>query len=482
MASRPEVHLHIAAERFDIGSGGIHDHIDPSTGQVDATIPLAGPGEVDRAVNAADAAFREWRRTPPDERRRLLLRLADLIEANAGEFGRRGTMDNGTPASVVGGMTGSAVEWTRYYAGWTDKIAGELSSHFGSGVGELNYTLLEPYGVVGIIITWNGPLISLAMKIPPALAAGCTVVCKPSELTPFSAELFADLVEEAGFPAGVCSILPGDPAAGEALVVHPKVRKVSFTGGPATASKILHACADTMKPATLELGGKSANIVFDDADLDAACGLGAMMSVGILSGQGCAFPTRMLVQQPVYEDVVARVAMVAKSIPVGDPWDPAVLAGPVVNEAALERILGMIERAKSDGARLISGGSRIGGDLAGGYFIEPTVFADVDPDSELAQNEVFGPVLAMTPFADDEEAIRIANNTRYGLSGYIQTRNLSRGLRVAEELVTGEVLINGAANLRVQRPFGGVGISGMGKEGGRLGVEEFLRVKSVGIA
>ncbi len=481
-ATRPAVHLHVAGERMDKGSGGVHDHIDPSTGHVDARIPLAGPGEVDRAVNAADAAQRDWRRTPPEERRRLLLRLADLIDANAEEFGRRGTMDNGTPASVVGGMTGSAVGWTRYYAGWTDKIAGELSSSFGSGVGELNYTLLEPYGVVGIIITWNGPLISLAMKIPAALAAGCTVVCKPSELTPFSAELFMDLVEEAEFPTGVCSILPGDPAAGEALVVHPKVRKVSFTGGPATASKILHACADTMKPATLELGGKSANIVFDDADLDAACGLGAMMSVGILSGQGCAFPTRMLVQQSVYENVVARVAAVAKGIPVGNPWDPTVLAGPVINEAALERILGMIERAQKDSARLVTGGSRIGGDLSEGYFIEPTVFADVHPDSELAQNEVFGPVLAITPFGDDEEAIRIANNTRYGLSGYIQTRNLSRGLRVAEELVTGEVLINGAANLRVQRPFGGIGISGMGKEGGRLGVEEFLRVKSVGVA
>jgi aldehyde dehydrogenase (NAD+) len=482
MASRPAVHLHVAGDRLDTGSGGSHEHIDPSTGQVDAKIPLAGPGEVDRAVNAADAAFPDWRRTAPEDRRRLLLRLADLMEANAEEFGRRGTMDNGTPASVVGGMAGTAVEWTRYYAGWTDKIAGELSSGFASGVGELNYTLLEPYGVVGIIITWNGPLISLAMKIPPALAAGCTVVCKPSELTPFSAELFADLIEEAGFPAGVCNILPGDPAAGEALVVHPQVRKVSFTGGPATASKILHACADSMKPVTLELGGKSANIVFDDADLDAACGLGTMMSVGVLSGQGCAFPTRMLVQQPIYEDVIARVAMVAKGIPVGDPWDPTVLAGPVINEAALERILGMIERAQKDGARLVTGGSRIGGDLAHGYFLEPTVFADVDPDSELAQNEVFGPVLAMTPFADDDEAVHIANNTRYGLSGYVQTQNLSRGLRIAEELVTGEVLINGAANLRVQRPFGGVGISGMGKEGGRLGVEEFLRVKSVGIA
>jgi aldehyde dehydrogenase (NAD+) len=482
MTSRPAVHLHIAGERFNTGSGGVYEHVDPSTGQVDATIPLAGSGEVDRAVNAADAAFHEWRRTPPEQRRRLLLRLADLIEANAEEFGRRGTMDNGTPASVVGGMVGSAVEWTRYYAGWSDKITGELSSNFNSGVGELNYTLLEPYGVIGIIITWNGPLISLAMKIPAALAAGCTVVCKPSELTPFSAELFMELVEDAGFPPGVCSVLPGDRSAGEALVVHPKVRKVSFTGGPATASKILHACADTMKPATLELGGKSANIVFDDADLDIACGLGTMMSVGILSGQGCAFPTRMLVQQSVYEDVVARVTMVAKGIPVGDPWDPTVLAGPVVNEAALGRILGMIERAEKDGARLVTGGSRIGGDLAGGYFIEPTVFADVEPDSELAQNEVFGPVLTITSFADDDEAFRIANNTRYGLSGYIQTQNLARGLRAAEELVTGEVLINGAANLRVQRPFGGTGMSGMGKEGGRLGLEEFLRVKSIGIA
>src|ERR1700722_11499167 len=195
MPSRPEVHLHVAGERMERGSGGVHEHIDPSTGQVDARIPLAGPDEVDRAVNAADTAFQEWRRTAPGERRRLLLRLAVLFDADAGGVGRRGTMDNGTPAAVVGGMAASAVEWTRYYAGWADKLSGELSSSFAAGVGELNYTLLEPYGVVAIIITWNGPLIWLAMKIPPALAAGCTVVCKPSELTPFSAELFMDLVQ-----------------------------------------------------------------------------------------------------------------------------------------------------------------------------------------------------------------------------------------------------------------------------------------------
>jgi aldehyde dehydrogenase (NAD+) len=474
------VHLHIAGERLGTGSGGIHDHIDPSTGEVDAPIPLAGAAEIEQAVAGADLAFESWRRTSPGERRRLLMRFADLMEEHSAEFGIRGTMDNGTPAAVVVGMAGSAVEWTRYYAGWADKVAGELSTS-PAGVGELSYTLLQPYGVIGIIITWNGPLISLAMKIPAAVAAGNTVVVKPSELTPFSGELFMDLIEAAGIPPGVVNIVPGDPSAGAALVAHPLVRKVTFTGGPATARKILASCAEQMKPAVLELGGKSANIVFDDADLDVACGHGTFMSVGVLSGQGCAFPTRMLVQESVYEEVIERVAGVAKSIKVGDPWDPATMAGPVVNVDALERILGMIERAKLGGGRLVAGGSRLEGDLAKGYYIEPTVFADVDPDSELAQGEVFGPVLAITPFSSEEDAIRIANNSRYGLSGYVQTSDLKRALRVAEELVTGEVLVNGAANLRVQRPFGGLGLSGFGKEGGRLGLEEFLRVKSVGI-
>jgi aldehyde dehydrogenase (NAD+) len=478
---RPPVHLRIGGESLSSGSGGVHEHVDPATGQVDARIPLAGASEIDRAVIGANEAFDQWRRTVPGDRRRHLLRLADLMEANSEEFARRGTMDNGTPAAVVAGMVESSVEWTRYYAGWADKVAGELSTSY-AAVGELNYTLHQPYGVIGIIITWNGPLISLAMKIPAALAAGNTVVVKPSEMTPFTGELFMDLVEEAGIPTGVVNILPGAPEAGEALVAHPLVQKVSFTGGPATARKILHSCAELMKPAVLELGGKSANIIFDDADLDVACGHGAFLSVGILSGQGCAFPTRMLVQEGVYDDVVDRVGAVAKGIPVGDPWEPTTMAGPVVNQEALARIMGVIEQAQADGARLVTGGSRLGGDLANGYFIEPTVFADVDPDSDLAQNEVFGPVLAITPFANDDDAVRIANNSRYGLSGYLQTSNLARALRVAEELHTGEVLINGAANLRVQRPFGGQGISGFGKEGGKLGIDEFLRVKSVGIA
>jgi aldehyde dehydrogenase (NAD+) len=477
----PEVHLRIGGEKLSTGSGGVHAHINPATGQVDREIPLAGAAEVDRAVQVAQEAFETWRKTKPAERRRLLLRLADLIEENAVEFGRRGTLDNGTPMTVAGGMIVPSVEWTRYYAGWADKATSDVTSSYAAD-GEFGYTLAQPYGVIGIIITWNGPLISLAMKIPAAVAAGNTVVVKPSELTPFSGELFMDLVEQAGFPPGVVNILPGDPAAGAALVAHPLVQKVTFTGGPATAQKILQSCAEQMKPAVLELGGKSANIIFEDADLDAACMHGALMSVALLSGQGCAFPTRMLVHEPIYDDVIARVTDIAKNFVVGDPFDPGTTSGPVVNEAALTRILGVIEKAKKDGARLVIGGERLSGALSEGFFIEPTVFADVDPQSDLAQNEVFGPVLSIIPFTDEADAIRIANCTKYGLSAYIHTKDLGRALRVAEELITGEVMINGAANLGVNRPFGGLGLSGMGKEGGRQGFEEFLRIKGVAIA
>ncbi|WP_067650624.1 aldehyde dehydrogenase family protein [Nocardia harenae] len=480
---RPDVHLHIGTERLAEGSAGTFEHVNPATGQVDKIIPLAGPAEVDRAVSVAAAAFATWKRTVPAERARLLNRLADLIDARTEDFARLGAMDNGTPMSGGAGGVGLSTSWIRYYAGWADKVTSEVTSTLTAG-GDLGYTLRQPYGVIGIIITWNGPLISLAMKIPAAVAAGNTVVVKPSELTPFSGELFAELVAEAGFPPGVINILPGDAASGAALVEHPQVKKISFTGGPATASKILAACAPTMKPAVLELGGKSANIIFEDADLDAACGFGTIMSVGLLAGQGCAFPTRMLVQQSIYEEVVARVKAIAETIVVGDPFAPDTFTGPVVNQAAFERIQGAIAKAAQDGARLVTGGApvQLDGDLAGGYYLQPTVFADVDPDSDLAQEEVFGPVLAIIPFRDEAHAIEIANNTRYGLSGYVNTKDIGRALRVAEELVTGEVKINGAASLVATRPFGGLGLSGLGKEGGRAGIEEYLFTKGVGIA
>lgn len=480
--TRPAVHLRIGSERLTSGSGGTHEHIDPATGQVDAHIPLAGAAEMDRAVLTAREAFEKWRHVKPAERRRLLTRLADLIEENLDEFSRRAAMDNGTPVSAAAGISRMAIEWTRYYAGWADKLSGDVTTTR-TADGELGYTVPLPYGVIGVIITWNGPLISLAMKIPAALAAGNTVVVKPSELTPYSAELFADLVEEAGIPAGVVNVLPGASEAGAALVENPLVDKITFTGGPDTARRILTACAQDMKPVVLELGGKSAQLVFEDADLQQACGFATMLALATLSGQGCAFPTRMLVQRSVYDDVVKRVADMAQGITIGDPFEAATMSGPVVNQAAVDRIQRMVAQAKADGSRLVIGGGlangRFDGPLSGGYFVEPTVFADVDPNSELAQTEVFGPVLAIIPFDTEEEAIEIANGTRYGLAAYLCTNDLGRAHRVTEALESGEVLVNGATGLAVNRPFGGVGISGIGKEGGREGLAEFLRVKSI---
>lgn len=473
----PEVHLHVNGERTTAAGGGIHEHIDPATGEVNARIPLADKRDVENAVQAAHTAYRSWRRTAPAERRRLLDRLADLIDENAEEFARLGALDNGTPVRAGAAFPPLASAWVRYYAGWADKITGDVDGNPIEN-GEFNYSLREPYGVIGIIITWNGPLISLAMKIPPAVAAGNTVVVKPSELTPFSGELFMDLVARAGFPPGVINLLPGTSEAGNELVAHDLVKKVSFTGGPVTATKILEACAPTMKPAVLELGGKSANLVFPDADLQAACAHGVYLSIATLTGQGCAFPTRMIVHEEIHDQVVETIKAIAATIVVGDPMDPDTVTGPVVNSAAVDRILGMIQRAQEEGATLVLGGKRID---RPGFYLEPTVFDNVSPDSELGQTEVFGPVLSIMTFSTDEEAVEIANATRYGLSGYIQTRDLQRALRIAAELDTGEVLINGAANLAVQRPFGGIGLSGTGKEGGRAGFEEFLRLKGIGV-
>jgi aldehyde dehydrogenase (NAD+) len=477
------VRLHIGGEALTAGSGGTYDHIYPATATVTSTIPLAGAAESDAAVEAAHAAFPAWRATPPSQRRAILQRLAQLVRDNAAEFGKLGTIDNGTPVAFAAfGAHEIAANWIDYYAGWADRVEGRVNSTV-TDRGELGYTLNEPYGVIGLIITWNGPLISLGMKVAPALAAGNTVVVKPSEMTPYSGELFMRLAIEAGVPPGVINMIPGSIAAGEALVRHPLVEKVSFTGGPATARKILAACAEAIKPAVLELGGKSANLIFADADLDPACIMAVDNSIGFMSGQGCAFPTRMLVQDSIYEEVLERVLARASQIKIGDPFLPETTSGPVVNEAALHRILGVIETTKQEGrATLLTGGGRLGGDLANGYFIEPTIFTDVDPASSLAQEEVFGPVLAITRFKDEEEAIAIANSTRYGLSAYIQTRDLGRTLRIAEGLKAGEILANGSRNIQPQRPFGGLGLSGFGREGGKEGIDEFIRVKTVGIA
>ena len=481
MTTAPKVSLHIGGAPRPNGSGGTRTHIHPVSGQAIAEIPLAGAAEVEQAVALAEAARDGWRRTRPEERRDILNRLADLMETKKREFAEMAALDGGTP--IMQGERGveTAISWTRYYAGWCDKLTGDVMSTFDTR-GEFSYSVPEPIGIVGIINPWNGPLIGIGMKVIPALAAGNCVILKPAEITPFAPELFAQCAKEAGVPDGVLAILPGTGEAGDAIVRHPKVRKISFTGGPITARKILAAAAEQIKPSVMELGGKSASLVFPDCDLQAAAERAIFWTIGILAGQGCALPTRQIVHADVYDEFLARMVEVAKIFKVGDPMEPGVMVGPVINAAAVDRITGMFDRAKADkAARFVIGGNRCGGDLAKGNFIEPTILADVNPDHEIAQVEIFGPAVAVMKFHDEDEAIAIANNSEYGLAAYIQSNDMMRVHRVAERLHAGGVYVNGGMQINAYTPFGGVGISGFGKEGGKAGIEEFLHMKTVTI-
>jgi aldehyde dehydrogenase (NAD+) len=478
----PEVHLHIGDEQRTTGGGGVYEHVYPATGEVQGPVPLAGPQDIDDATAAAQAAFETWRTWTPWQRRDALVRLAGLLERDTDELARLSVLDNGMTHFIATFMATSVGDYARYSAGWADKIEGRVTSSR-AHARELAYTAPEPYGVIGVIITWNGPLVSIGMKVIPALAAGNTVVVKPSELTPYATEHFTALVREAGIPAGVVNMVPGTAEAGEALVRHPRVQKVTFTGGPAAARKVLAACAEHLKPAVLELGGKSASLVFPDADLGAVAFMSAMSVHGTLAGQGCALATRLVVHDSVYDEVAEQVVQHTKGLTLGDPFDPATSVGPVVNRAAQQRILGMIERAAAGGARLLTGGGIPGGDLAGGCFVEPTVFGDVDPDSELAQVEVFGPVLSLMRFDTEEEAVAIANGTSYGLASYVWTNDVARVNRLVPRLEAGGVYVNGASPVTgCELPFGGIGISGFGREGGIEGLLEFVRTKAVAIA
>jgi len=480
-SAAPAVHLHLGHDQRTSGSGGTHPHLHPVTQVVQAEIPLAGVKEVEDAVARAEAVRDDWRRTRPEQRRDILNRLADLLEANKPGLAQMAALDGGTTLMVGERGVETAVGWTRYYAGWCDKLTGDLLGTFDSR-GEFSYSVPEPIGIVGIIITWNGPLISLAMKVCAALAAGNCVICKPAEITPFAPELFAQLCKEAGVPDGVLSIFPGTAEAGEAIVRHKRVRKISFTGGPITARKILAACAEEIKPSVMELGGKSASLVFPDCDIQAAAERAVFWTVGCLSGQGCALPTRQLVHADIYDDFVARLQAIIGQFKVGDPMDPTVMVGPVINKAAADRITGMFDRAKADGAaKFLLGGSRAGGALAGGNFIEPTLIVDADPDHEISQVEIFGPAVVVMKFHDEDEAVAIANNSEYGLAAYIQSNDLERVHRLSERLHAGGVYVNGGFQINPHTPFGGVGISGFGKEGGKAGIDEFLHYKTVTI-
>jgi aldehyde dehydrogenase (NAD+) len=473
----PAPRLVIGGEDVISTSGGVYQHHYAATGEVQSEVPLAGPAEVDAAVAAARAAFPAWRGLDLNRRRDILQELARLLVADGERLGAIATLEVGTPNLLASSSSAMAADWFTYYAGWIGRSAGEVVPVPAGGA--LDYVLDEPLGVIAAIIPWNGPLISIGMKVAPALAAGNCVVLKPPENAPFSALRFAELAAEAGLPPGVLNVVPGGAEAGGALCSHPGVDKITFTGGGETARKVLAAAAQALTPVVLELGGKSANIVFPDADLDAAATMAVSAGLMMLSGQGCMLPTRLLVHDDVYDEMVTRVVAGADALTVGDPWQPTTVMGPLATAAQLERVTRAVDSALSDKAgKLLAGGRRPDG-LDAGYFYRPTVFGDVDPASDLAQREIFGPVLAILRFGSEEEAVELANNTQYGLAAYVHTSDLRRAHVIASALDAGGVAVNGFPIVPSAAPFGGVKQSGFGREGGIWGLREFQRTKNV---
>jgi acyl-CoA reductase-like NAD-dependent aldehyde dehydrogenase len=450
----------------------------PYTGEQVDTIPDATAADVDQAVRAARHAFgTTWRGTPGGERARYLHRLADLIDSHADDLGRLETLDNGKLFKETAAQARFAAKNYRFFAGYADKLYGRTIPLDNPGM--FDYTLRQPVGVAALVTAWNSPMQLLANKLAPALAAGCTVVIKPSEHASLSTLRLADLVTAAGFPPGVINVVTGGVEAGQAIAAHPGLDRISFTGSVPVGQSIARTAIGNLVPVTLELGGKSPNIVFDDADFDRAV-RGALAGIFSAGGQTCIAGSRLLVQDGLYDRMVAALGDRAARIRLGNPLLPATQMGPVANKPQFDRINGVIAAAERDGFRMVAGGpAEPGPELGNGLFIKPTVFADVDNAAELAQHEIFGPVLSVIRFADEEEAIAIANSTEFGLASGIWTQSLSRAHRVADQIVAGTVWVNTYRVSAAQAPFGGVGKSGHGRERGEEALDEYLRTKNV---
>jgi len=466
----------------DAVSGKTFPTYDPSTGEVLAQVAEGDRADIDLAVKAARKAFDNgpWRKMTPSERGRLIWKLGDLLDEHLEEFAYLESLDNGKPLTIARAAdVPLAAELFRYMAGWATKLEGNtipLSVPYTPGAKYLSYTLREPVGVVGQIIPWNFPLLMAAWKLGPALATGCTIVLKPAEQTPLSALRLGDLIVEAGFPEGVVNIVPGyGETAGAALAAHMDVDKIAFTGSTEVGKMIVHAATGNLKRVSLELGGKSPNVIFKDADMDVAIP-GAASAIFFNHGQCCCAGSRLYIENDVFDKVVDGIAESAKKIRVGSGLEPKTQMGPLVSEEQLKRVCSYLESGLSQGAKAIAGGQKKGDK---GYFVEPTVLVDTTEDMKVVQEEIFGPVVVAMPFSGAEEIVPRANDNVYGLAAGVWTRDISKAHRMAEQLLAGTVWINCYNIFDAAMPFGGYKQSGWGREMGHEVLNNYTQTKAV---
>jgi aldehyde dehydrogenase (NAD+) len=456
------------------------DTVNPATGETLTQIAEASVSDVDRAVEAARRAFEDrngaWRKLSASERGRLLWKLADLVEKNLEELAELETLDNGKPIfeSRYVDMP-MVVDVLRYFAGLATKIHGETVNTSESA---FTYTLREPVGVVGLIVPWNFPLLLASWKVGPALSCGNTLILKPAEQTPLSTLKFGELVIEAGFPAGVVNILTGGPEVGKAIVGHPGIDKIAFTGSTAVGKEIMRGAADTLKRVTLELGGKSPNIVFADADIDSAV-KGAINGIFYGKGEVCNAGSRLFLESKLKDEFTEKLVAKASKMRPADPLDPKARLGAIVSQEQMQTVLSYIEAGKADGAKLVAGGNRVSVDRGRGFFIEPTIFGDVKNNMKIAQEEIFGPVLSVLTFDDVDEVIEQANNNPYGLAAAVWTRDMKRAHTVSRRLKAGTVWINTYGLMDASLPFGGYKSSGFGRELGAHAMEHYTELKTI---